>query len=236
MAVDNKIILKGNAKLLKPVITEIMALHQLLENLDIEGGGGDEKEMYPGRRYHPQIRLHFTEDTNYRQTVNNPAYQGLKREIGRLTFRLMNETSETISKGELSRISRAIKDLFGINGGYVWNKGKELYCYADWAKGYQLQMLVPSATQARDLVTKILSIQGHTPQWIFLTKSENQAELERYPETPQTKIILGETVTLARVRPRVEVRFRYADARVHKLMKPIILFDRTSKKVGALVT
>ncbi len=232
---NDRIILKGNSKLLKPVITQIMAIHQLLDNLDIEGGS-DEKETYPGRRYHPLVRLHFLQDTNYRQNVDNSAYRGRRRLTGRLSFRLMGETSETISKGELTRIGTTIKNLFGANGGYVWDKGKELYCYADWDKGYQLQMLVPNATQARDLATKILSIQNHSPEWIFLTRNENQAELERYPETPKTKLILGETVTLARARPRVEVRFRYADARVHKLMEPVVLYDRTSSKVGALVS
>lgn len=232
----NNIILKGNSKLLRPLLTEIMAINQLLENLEISGGGEDE-EIYPGRRFHPQIRLHFLQDTDFSQTANNPpGYQGKKRIPGRLTFRLMNETSETISKGELTRIGTMVKNSFGSGGGYTWKKGKELYCYADWDKGYQLQMLVSTAAQARELTTKILAIQNHTPQWIFLTKCENQAEIERYPETPQTKIILGETMTLAEVRQRVEVRFTYVDAKVHKLIKPVVLYDRNSRKVGALVT
>ena len=31
------IILKGNSKLLKPVITQIMALHQMIEGIDVGG-------------------------------------------------------------------------------------------------------------------------------------------------------------------------------------------------------
>lgn len=230
------IILKGNSKLLKPVITQIMALHQMIEN--IETGGSDiQSEMQPNRRFHPHIRLNFLEDTDFSQTGINPTtYQGKRRLRGRLTFRIMSETSETISKGELTRIGTSIKNIFGVNGGYVWNKGKELYTYADWDKGYQFQMLVRSTTQARDLTTKILSLQNHSPQWMFLTKSTNEAELERYPDLPQTKLILGESVTLTRVRPRVEVRFTYADAKVHLLTEPVILYDRKSKKPGALVS
>lgn len=230
------IILKGNSKLLKPVITQIMALHQMIEN--IETGGGDSRsEIHPGRRFHPHIRLHFLEDTDFSQTGTNPStYQGLRRTEGRLSFRLMDETSETISKGELTRIGTAIKNVFGANGGYVWNKGKELYTYADWAKGYQMQMLTRGTTQARDLTTKILSLQSHSPQWMFLTKSTNESELERYPDLPQTKVILGEVKTLNRVRPRTEVRFTYADAKIHLLTPPIILYDRKSRKVGALVS
>lgn len=230
------IIIKGNSKLLKPVITQIMALHQMIEGIEV-GGSSNDETMYPGRRFNPQIRLFFLQDTDYSQTgANTAAYQGRRRLSGRLTFRLMNETSETISKGELTRIGTGIKNIFGANGGYIWDKGKELYTYADWSKGYQMQMLVRSSTQARDLTTKILSLQNHSPQWVYLTKSSNEAELERYPETPQTKIILGEVVTLKKVRPRVEVRFHYADVDIHRLMEPVILYDRTSKKVGALVS
>jgi hypothetical protein len=147
----------------------------------------------------------------------------------------MNETSETITKGELNRIGEQIKTIFGANGGYIWQKGKELYTYADWDKGYQMQILARSVSQAQDLVSKILSLQGHTPQWRFLTKTENFEELNRYPETPTTKVILGETVTMPKLRPYAEVRFQYADVRVHKLTEPLVLYDRTNKKVGALV-
>lgn len=230
------IILKGNSKLLKPVITQIMALHQMIENIEV-GGSYDEPEMHYGRRYHPQIRLFFLQDTDFSQTGVNPAtYQGQRRRTGLLTFRIMNETAETISNGELTRIGTAIKNIFGANGGYVWDKGKELYTYTEWDRGYQLQMLVRSSTQARDLATKILSLQNHAPDWSLLTKSENQSELERYPDLPQKKVILGKTVTLKQVRPRVEVRFKYADAKIHKLMQPVVLYDRTSRKMGSLVS
>lgn len=229
------IILKGNSKLLKPVITQIMALHQMIEGIET-GGSDSHTEMHPNRRFHPQVRLHFLEDTNFSQTGTNPAtYQGRRRLTGRLSFRIMNETSTTISNGELIRIGTTIKNIFGVNGGYVWNKGKELYTYADWDKGYQLQILARNTTQPRDLITKILSLQNHSPEWIFLSKSGSESELERYPDLPQTKLILGQTITLKKVRPRTEVRFCYADVKVHLLAEPVILYDRKSRKVGALV-
>ncbi|WP_009631021.1 hypothetical protein [Synechocystis sp. PCC 7509] len=231
-----RILLKGNSKLLKPIITEVMAINQLLNNLEI-GEGGSRSEMHPNRRFKPQIRLHFLEDTDFKQVGSNPStYQGLRRSEGRLTFRIMNETSETISKSELTRIATSIKNIFGSNGGYVWTKGKELYTYADWDKGYQLQVLARSSAQPRDLVTKILSLQNHTPEWIWLTKSGSESESERYPELIQTKTILGEQVKLPKVRPLVDVRFSYADARVHSLIHPIMLFALKGNKMGALVT
>ncbi len=230
-----RILLKGNTKLLKPAITQIMAMYQLIQ--DIEGEGDYVKDTaYKNRRYRPHIRLHFLEDTTFNQVGSNPStYQGRRRLSGSITFRIMNETSETISKGELIRIGTAIKNSFGANGGYTWEKGKELYTYADWDKGYQLQILAKNSSQPRDIISKILALQNHTPDWVFLSKSGSESEIERYPDLPQTKIILGEQVTLKRVRPLVQVRFRYADAKVHLLTQPVVLYDLTNKKIGALV-
>lgn len=231
----DKYILKGTPRQLKPLITHLLAVHQMLENLDIPSGGERDSEAYPDRRFRPCVRLHFLQDTDFDKRSNAPGYHGRRRVPGRLSYRLMNESSETISKGELTSLGRRIKDIFGANDGYTWQKGKELYTYAEWDKGYQMQILARSMTQAQDLVSKILSLQGHTPHWRFLTKTENAEELTRYPETPVTKVILGETVTLPKVRPNVEVRFTYADVRVHKLAEPVVIYERTGKRVGALV-
>lgn len=230
----NKIILSGYPDQLAIAITQMIGIHQMLRDLDIPGGS-NRSETHPNRRFKPLIRLHFIQDTDYVKGSNAPGYHGQRRVSGHITWRLMGETSETISKGELKRIGEQIKALFGANGGYVWSKGKEIYTYADWDNGYQMQILARSASQAQDMVTKILSIQGHVPTWKFMTKTENLDEASRYPETPQTKVILGETVTLPKIRPKVDVRFTHADAVVHKLTNPIILYDRKHKKVGALV-
>ncbi|NHC34695.1 hypothetical protein [Scytonema millei] len=232
---SKKIILKGTTEQLKPVITQILAIHQMLEGLDLGAGSDRDSEAYPERRYRPQIRLHFLQDTDFDKRSNAPGYHGERRVPGRLTWRLMNETSETITLGELTRIGQQIKQIFGANSGYVWQKGKEIYTYADWDKGYQMQILARSASQAQDLVSKILSLQGHTPTWKYMTKGENLDQPSRYPETPVTKLILGKSVTMPKTRPNVEVRFAYADARIHKLLEPVVIYDRTNKKVGALV-
>lgn len=232
---SNLIYLKGTPKELKPIIMNIMAMRQLAESLDVAPGNERSSEAYPDRRFRPQVRLHFLEDTDFDKRSNAPGYHGRRRVPGRLSYRLMNETSETISKGELTNLGRKIKDIFGANDGYTWQKGKELYTYAEWDKGYQMQILARSMAQAQDLVSKMLSLQGHTPLWRFLTKTENAEQLTRYPETPVTKVILGETVTLPHLRPNTEVRFTYADVRVHKLTQPVVIYDRTNKKVGALV-
>lgn len=228
------IYLKGTPEQLKSIIMQIMATHQLHENLDIYYPPIND-DFDPGRRYCPLVRLYFRQDSDFVAGTNQPKGRGRNRKEGELRFRLMNETTETISEGELTSLGQRIKQAFGGDNGYIWHKGKELFTYADWSRGYQLQMLVRTEAQARELTTKILALQGHTPIWKYLTKSQNVSEAERYPAVAETKIILGKQVTLPLRRPNVEVRFKYADVQISPLIDPIVIYDRTGKKKGALV-
>lgn len=231
----DRVILSGKSKILQPMITQIIAMQHMLEDLNVEGSGAIDDNFDPGRRYHPLVRLHFREDTTFIPGKNQPKGQGQNRTKGEIRFRLMNETTQTLSEANLTSLGQKIKETFGASGGYIWNKGKEMYCYADWARGYQMQILARSEAQAKDLVTKILGFQSHTPQWKYLTKTGNAAEAERYPTVPQTMTILGKQVTLPALRPNAEVRFRYADCRVSPLTYPVVIYDRTGKKANALV-
>lgn len=229
------IYLRGTPKELRPVLIQLMANYQLLQNLEIDSSSSINENFDPNRKYHPLIRLFFKQDSTFVAGTNQPKGQGRNRKEGELSFRLMDETTETLSKNNLISLGQKIKAAFGENEGYLWHKGKELYCYADWSRGYQLQMLARTESQARELVTKILALQNHTPTWRYLTKSESVVESEKYPATTEVKTILGEQVTLPLRRPNVEVRFRHAEAQVSPLAKPVIVYDRTGKKAGALV-
>jgi hypothetical protein len=235
MADESKITLQGTKTELMQLVPQLAAFYQLLENLDFDNAFPINENFDPGRKYHPLVHLHFREDSDFKPGTNQPKGRGQNRTKGDLTFRLMSETTQSISKGELTTLGQRIKQVFGSNNGYIWNKGKEMYCYADWSRGYQLQILARSEAQARDLVTKILSLQNHNPQWKYLTKSQSIAESERYPTSAQTMTILGEQVTLPLLRPNAEARFRYAQVRVSPLIDPIVIYDRTGKKAGALV-
>lgn len=229
-----RIVLGGTSNFLKPVITQVMAMHQMLEQLDFEGEGYHEN-FDPGRKYHPKITLYFREDTDFKKGTGQQKGRGQDRTKGRLSFRLMDETTETISSASLEALGQKLKTTFGDSGGYVWQKGKELYTYADWSKGYQLSMLCKTESQARDLTSKILGLQNHSPIWKYLSVSESCDEINKYPATKEKKWILGEEVELPLRRPNADVRFLYATARVNPLVKSTVVYDRTSKKVGALV-
>ncbi|WP_198648741.1 hypothetical protein [Cyanothece sp. BG0011] len=183
----------------------------------------------PIRKYKPQIYLYFKEDSGDVEEGYGPVE-------GRISFRLMDEDSESITKTKLTTLANKIKTEFGVSNGYTWKKGKEYYSYTDKEKGYQLQILAFSETEAKQLINKVLDIQGHTFSAKKFRKSSNDDPTSAYPTIPPNQSILGELVREPRLRPVATVRFQYAIANLWGRPQPIPLYDRTFEYLNALVT
>ena len=181
------------------------------------------------RQFRPQIVLEFLED-------ELDVEGGYGRVDGRISFRLMNETSESITRTELTTIANRIKLEFGANNGYKWKKGKDLASYTEREKGYQLQLLVRSKADAKELIGKILDINSDTPDWKYLNYKENDEPTNAYPTIPPTNLILGKTRREPRRRPIATVRFQYAYCSLWGEPNSIILYDRSYKYLNSLVT
>ena len=186
-------------------------------------------ELQVIRRFKPQIQLHFMQDAdrNYERS-KSPAK-------GQITFRLMNETSETITGAEVERLARAVKTEFITGGGYVWSKGRLMAAYTDREKGYQLQLNCYNETSAKTLIAKVLSIQNHTMERKRLTFNRNDDELEAYPTVLPTMRILGETYREPKRRPVADVRFTHAELHLCGKEEAIILCDRTHRYINPIV-
>jgi hypothetical protein len=227
---SDRIIIKGNSKLLKPVITELMALHQLIEQKDIGTIYGEPSiDFQVRRKFKPQIELFFKED-------EDDVLSGYTPVEGRISFRIMGEETQTITNSKLTNIGLRVKQIFAADNGYIWRKGKELYSYTDHDRGYGLQILSRSSQQARDLATKVLSLQNHTFVLKNMQLCKNEDELAAFPYEPPNQIVLGETIKAPRRRPNVEVRFQYAVAHIHGLPKPKLLYSITPRRRLALVS
>lgn len=183
----------------------------------------------PIRKYRPQIVLYFREDLGDVEEEYPPV-------DGRISFRLMDKDSENITKTDLTAIANKIKTELGINNGYTWKKGKEYYNYTDKDKGYQLQILAFSETEAKQLINKVLGIQNHSFQGKKFTKSSNEAPTDAYPTIPPQQNILGKPTREPRRRPVATVRFQYAMANLWGRAELIPLYDRTFNYLDALVT
>jgi hypothetical protein len=232
------IYLKGSPKELKPIIMQIMAMHQLIESKDIGTIYAYTNDLESVRRAgKPNVTLAFLEDSNYnKKAPRNNIEQGRRRQQGVIRFRLMNETTQSFSKANGTALGNRIKEVFGSNSGFVWNKGKTLYSYTDWEQGYQFQLLCKTEAEAKRIISAVHSLQLHTPNWKYFNTVKNDEELVKYPEFPGNHLVMGEQLPIPKTRPVVDVRFQYAYVRLQGVVNPITLYDRTKKRAKALAT
>ncbi|PSF33636.1 hypothetical protein C7H19_19820 [Aphanothece hegewaldii CCALA 016] len=178
--------------------------------------------------FKPLVHLYFRED-NSDVDVN---YRPLRMQI---SFRLMNETSTTITKTELTTLATKIKTNFCTNHGRTFKKGKELYTYFDLEKGYQLKVYAFSETEAKTLIDQVLDLQSHTFDDKKFTSHLAKNASSKYPTIPPSALILGETKREPRKRPVGTVRFQYAIAQIWGRTKPVVLVDRSFRYLDPLV-
>ncbi|MBD0268568.1 MAG: hypothetical protein ICV77_09770 [Cyanobacteria bacterium Co-bin8] len=172
------------------------------------------------RKFQPQISLFFQED-------NEDVEPGFTPVTGEISFRLMRHSGSTLNPTVAQQYANRIKLAFGAGGGYLWRKGKGMASYSDWANGYQLQLLVRSKTEARELIERVLDINQDSPQWKKMNWSENEEAASAYPTLPDRDLVYGESRRQPRARPIATVRFRSAFLHIHGLPNPIVLVDST---------
>ena len=192
-------------------------------------GSGDRDLNYTVlRRTRPRVKLFFLEDLD-------DVEKGFQPMTGEISFRLMNQTTTTLTEIEARAIGTRIRTLFGAAKGFVWRKGKELFSYTDWDKGYQLQLLARNKTEARRVVEQVLDIQQHTPEWEFFNHIQNEQPTIAFPTVPPTETILSKRRRLPRRRPIADVRFQYAMLNIAGLPNDVCLFDRSGRFSDPLV-
>jgi hypothetical protein len=181
------------------------------------------------RKFRPQLQLFFKQE-----------HDELDDDLMLLTgeikgIRLMLETSTTLTETKINELAREIKTNFGTPKLYRWHKGKMLASYNDHEKGYKLQLLVYDKTDAKEVITKILAIQDHTPDWKFLNINTNEEPVEAYPITAGSQTILGKTRKKPIKRRSAYVTFRYAALHIWGLPKPIVLYDPSRTQLNAIL-
>lgn len=168
--------------------------------------------------------MYFQQD---RASVS-PGYSPIRAE---LSFRLMNETEDTLTQANLQTLATKIKNEFALNRGYTFNKGKNIALYQDKEHGYFLQIYVINESEGIEVVRKVLSIQGHTydeDKFRFTQPKRNSLN------TVTNKVIAGETYKKLRWRPTATVRFQWASLIIRTRPLPYWLVDRTLSRPQAI--
>jgi len=179
------------------------------------------------RRYRPQIKLFFQEDFSDIE----PGFPPVTGEIG---VRLMDQESDTITEAIAQIYATRIRQSFAVANGRIWRKGKVMASYTERDKGYQLQLLSRSESEAREIIENVLDIQNHSPNWERLNISENAVPAVAYPTVPSNERIYGKQRRAPRRRPIGDVRFRAAYLHVWGLPNPVVLVDMTGRHRTAL--
>lgn len=154
-------------------------------------------------KFRPQVQLFF------RELQTSPTYDPESYLVpveGILSFRLMDETSETISRAKAEALARKIKAEF-CNPIFVWQKGWYAMTYTDEEKGYKCKIYVKTKAEGERIIRKVLSIQNHA----FDESSMQFIEHERtYPANAGTHRVYGRIVKKLRKRPVADISFRKA--------------------------
>ncbi|NEQ37961.1 MAG: hypothetical protein F6K40_17500 [Okeania sp. SIO3I5] len=92
-----------------------------------------------------------------------------------------------------------------------------------WLQGYQLQLLCRNKSVAKEIVNKVLAIQGHTYNSKYFNNNLPEEPEKNYPTIPRKITVLGEEIEEPRYRPIADVRFQKATIWLSKWPKLITL-------------
>lgn len=175
--------------------------------------------------FRPQVKLFFRQDAS--------AVPAGKRAVeGELSFRLPNQTSETINKTDARALALEIRRVFASGNGYVWKKGKLKITYKDPEHGLDNRILALNETEGIEVAQKMCDVVNTPYNSDFLTVHEPKRDAETNPL--ETELVYGKRQRKQRWRPIANCRFQYAVLTIHKLQYRIILVDRSKTYLNAL--
>ena len=161
------------------------------------------------RKHKPQVMLYFSQDRSELKS-------GQDRPVtGRISFRLMDESSTTITGAKLKAIATRIKTTFGKATDSKWYRGRNMAVYTDPENGVSLQILTDTKAHAVDVIKSVLFCAGvlFDRDKFSYTTTDNPGG--KYPANPGNQSILGVSYKKPVVRRVCVVRFRYATALIH---------------------
>ncbi|MEH2377610.1 MAG: hypothetical protein V7K27_01715 [Nostoc sp.] len=184
-------------------------------------------EIQSERTFKPQVKLCFLEpyDFEIHGSESTPQLEG------EITFRLMHESSETISRSDAETIARKIKSVFATPP-FIWHKGHFKCTYFDIERGYELKLLVPSKTEGERIIRAVLEIQEHPFERDFLQFIDND---RTYSTSPGTHRVYGRTVKKFIKRRTTQIKFRFAQLLIWGKQNPVNLVATSGSRLRSVI-
>jgi hypothetical protein len=183
-------------------------------------------EVQENWKFKPQVKLYFVELFD-----NETHGNGLPQAEGEITFRLMNKTSETITRADAERLARNIKNEIATPP-LIWEKGWYKATYLDPEHGYDLRLLVKNKAEAEKVIRKVVAIQDHVFERDYFQFIEHD---RTYSLNPGTHLVYGKTVKKPVKRRRANVKFRYAQLLIHGKPNAINLVSISGVRLQSVI-
>ncbi|MBA3920325.1 MAG: hypothetical protein H0X31_00910 [Nostocaceae cyanobacterium] len=171
--------------------------------------------------FRPQIKLLFQEDWSIKLAENK-----FRRATAQISWRLIHQTSQTISPVLAKELATIIKQNFSLNHGFTWEKGHTKVVYKDAINGIYFQLLAASEGEAVRVIEKVLGVAGVSYNIEHLSIAQSRRE---FPATPGFQEIYGKERRKPRKRPITMVRFFRAELHVYGLPSPVVLVDTLNR-------
>ena len=165
-------------------------------------------------QFKPQLVMWFWEPQAEAKLRNKPA----KRV--RVSFRLVKETSETISQVDIDGLKSRVKTEFPKS--YRFKTGRYKASYRDKPNGIELILAPYDEGQAKTMVEKVLNIAQVRTDWTNFSISTHPDRNYTQQEYVQ---ILGERKKLPSKRPITNVYLKKAELHIHGLTESVPIFE-----------
>lgn len=137
----------------------------------------------------PHVHLYFQEKKSTAIIARRNRVDGL------ISFRLTDKTVTTVTRADLNELKREINLAFPRS--FVLNKGRLKYSYRDKENGFEFILALRSESEAKDVITKVLSVRDKVPNWDNLRTSTSEQNFD----LTQTINILSVNEKLPKLRP-----------------------------------
>jgi hypothetical protein len=174
----------------------------------------------------PQIKLVFYQTKQEAGADKDPV-------DAEITYRIVGETSETMTEAKAKIRANKIKLAFAQPSLFIWNKGKLTVTYLDKAKGYDFRLRVTTEAEGKRIIEQVMDIENNSPDWSNLAVHESKRE---FPTVTGTHRVYGKTVKLPRRRPVEDIRFRYAELHLWGIPNAITLIDAGGYRRNPLIS
>lgn len=165
--------------------------------------------------YRPEVTLYFYKSTTTKE-------KKIVRDRGFISYRLVGESSETITPAKNRVRAERIKDLFATPNRFIWHKGKLKFTYQDYKNGYFFRVLATTKAEAKRLIEQVLDIERKVPDWDRLSTGTPERQSTK---TRQTQRIYGKEREVPRWRPTVDVPFLRATISIHGIPYQVPLLE-----------